>query len=335
MSHRVLKGMALAVFTTTAPACIDGQSPAPTGTLVITNKAPATATIIDVGSGTVLATLPTGQGPHEIVMSRDGATAIVTDYGAQVPGSTLTVIDVPGMRVARTIALGEYRRPHGIVMLPGDSLVAVTVEASRAVLVVHVGRGEIVRVARTEQLGSHMVGVAGDGRRAWTGNIGSNTISELDLATGALVRSIAVPAQPEAINVTPDGGEVWVGSNATGVVSVVNTSSGTVIPAATGLGWPYRVAYTPDTSLALIPDLRGETLRFVDRRTHVERHRIALPGAAPQGIAITPDGRHAFLSFSAKGTIAVIDIATQRVLREIAAGDTPDGVAHATRVIER
>ena len=64
------------MFTITAPAYIDGQSPAPTGTLVITNKVPATATIIDVGSGTVLATLPTGQGPHEIVMSRDGATAV-------------------------------------------------------------------------------------------------------------------------------------------------------------------------------------------------------------------------------------------------------------------
>ena len=44
---------------------------------------------------------------------------------------------------------------------------------------------------------------------------------------GTLLRSIDVPAQPEAINVTPDGREIWVGSNQTGKVSVVDPASGT------------------------------------------------------------------------------------------------------------
>jgi YVTN family beta-propeller protein len=180
-----------------------------------------------------------------------------------------------------------------------------------------------------------MVGVTGDGRRAYTGNIGSNTVSELDLTTGTFVRTIAVPAQPEAINVTPDGREVWVGSNATGVVSVVDPATGSVTTAATGLGWPYRVVYAPDTALVLLPDLRGETLRFLDRRTRAERHRIALPGAAPQGIVFSHDGRYAFLSLSAKGVIAVIDVRAQRVVREIATGDTPDGIAYTAGVSAR
>lgn len=303
------------------------------GTLVITNKAPATASIIDVGSGRLLATLPTGQGPHEVVMSRDGRVAVVTDYGAQVPGSSLTVINVPGKRVARTLALGEYRRPHGIVFLPGDSLVAVTSETNRALLIVHIGTGQIARAIPTGQNGSHMVGVTGDGRRGWTGNIGSNTVTELDLMTGAALRTIAVPAQPEAINVTPDGREVWVGSNATGTVSVVDAHTGAVAPAATGFGWPYRVLFSPDTSLVLLPDLRGETLRFVDRASKAELHRMSLPGKAPQGITFAPDGRHAFLSFSAAARIAIIDVAARKIVRELDAGETPDGVAYTTRVV--
>lgn len=305
------------------------------GTLVITNKSPATATLLDVASGAVLATLPTGQGPHEVVISGDGSVAVITDYGAQTAGSSLTVIDVAGRRVLRTIPLAEYRRPHGIVFLPGDSLVAVTSEVNGALLLVHVARGAIVRSVPTTQRGSHMVGVTGDGRRAWTGNIGSNTVSELDLVGGTFVRTIAVPAQPEAINVTPDGREVWVGSNATGVVSAIDVASGTVTPVATALGWPYRVAWSPDTSLVLLPDLRGETLRFVDRRTRAERHRLTLTGAAPQGVVFSADGKHAFLSLSAKGTVAIIDVRAQKIVREIAAGDTPDGVAYTTRVIPR
>ncbi|MCC7055271.1 MAG: hypothetical protein IT355_18510 [Gemmatimonadaceae bacterium] len=326
---RRVSGVAMAALLLAGRAGAPGAQPAPAGTLVVTNKGPATATIIDIASGTVLATLPTGQGPHEVVITRAGGTAVVSDYGAQVGGSTLTVIDVAQRRVARTISLGEYRRPHGLVMLPGDSAVAVTSEANRVVLVVHIARGEILRAVPTQQAGSHMVGVAADGRRAWTGNIGSHSISELDLVAGTFVRSISVPAQPEAINVTPDGREVWVGSNATGVVSVVDVTTGAVTPAATGLGWPYRVAYTPDTAVALVPDLRGEVLRFIDRRTHAELARLALAGTAPQGIVVAPDGRFAYLSLSAKGTVAVIDLATRRIVREIAAGETPDGVAYA------
>ncbi len=259
-----------------------------------------------------------------------------TIYAAAVklpPGSTLTVIDVPGKRVARTISLGEYRRPHGIVMMPGDSLVAVTVEANKAVLLVRLATGEITRVVSTGQNGSHMVGVTADGTRGWTGDIGSNTASELDLVSGRSLRTIAVPAQPEAINVTPDGKEVWVGSNATGLVSVVDAASGTVRTAAEGFGWPYRVLYSPDTQLVLLPDLRKEELRFVERASRKELARLSLPGKGPQGITFAPNGRYAFLSFSTGSAVAIIDVAARRVVGELKAGETPDGVVYTTTVV--
>jgi len=304
-----------------------------TGTLVVTNKSAATATIIDVASGRALATLPTGQGPHEIALSVDGSLAVVTDYGGGGGGGrTLTVIDVPGLRVARTIELGEYTRPHGIVFLPGDSLVAVTSEASRHVVIVNVVAGAIRRAVPTQHPGSHMVGVTADGVHAWTGDMGSHTISELNLRTGEYVRSITVPQQPEAINVTPDGSEVWVGSNAEDKVSVVDPRTGVVQTVAEGMGWPYRVAFTPDVRTVLLPDLEGEVLRFVDRASRREIGRIAFPGGGPQGITITPDGRYALESMSRQSRIAVIDIAARSIAGYIPAGPAPDGVVYTTHV---
>ena len=301
------------------------------GTLVVTNKSPATATIIDVASGRALATLPTGQGPHEVVMSRDGRVAVVTDYGAQGPGgNTLTVIDVPGLRVARTIDLGQYRRPHGIAFLPGDSLVAVTSESTGNVVIVSVAAGAVRSAIPTQQNGSHMVAVVGDGSRMYTGNIGSNTVSELDARTGQFARTFDVPAQPEAINVTPDGAEVWVGSNATGRVSVVDPRSGTVTTAAEGLGWPYRVLFSPDRKLTFLPDLRNEELRFLDRASRRELGRLTFPNGGPQGIAITPDGRYLLQSLSRQARVAIIDVNTRAVVGHLAAGETPDGVAYTT-----
>jgi len=323
------------IATLASPCTLAVQVAGVAGTLVVTNKAPSTATIIDVASGRALATLPTGQGPHEVVMSADGRVAVVTDYGAQGPGgNTLTVIDVPGRRVARTIDLGQYRRPHGVAFLPGDSLVAVTSEASRNVLVVHVAEGAIRRAIPTQQNGSHMVGVVADGWRLYTGNIGSNTVSELNGRTGEFVRTFEVPAQPEAINVTPDGAEVWVGSNATGRVSVVDPRSGTVTTAAEGLAWPYRVLFTPDRRLVLLPDLRNEELRFLERSTRRELGRLTFPDGGPQGITITPDGRYVFQSLSRQGRVAIIDVGTRAVVGHLSAGETPDGVAYGTRVID-
>ena len=303
-----------------------------TGTLVVTNKGPSTATIIDVGSGRTLATLPTGQGPHEVVLSTDGRWAVVTDYSGP-PGKTLTVIDVPMLRVARTVDLGQYTRPHGIVFLPGDSLVAVTSETTGNVVVVNVLAGTISRAAPTQANGSHMVGVTQAGVLGYTGNMQSNTVSEVDLRTGQFKRSWNVPTTPEAINVTPDGREVWVGSNATGRVSVIDVASGAVTTAAEGFGWPYRVLFSPDASLVLLPDLRGETLRILERGSRNEIGRIPFTGGAPQGITITPDGRYALQSLSRQGRVAIVDVLTRNVVGQLAAGDTPDGIAYTRRVL--
>ncbi|HEX6051253.1 MAG TPA: YncE family protein [Gemmatimonadaceae bacterium] len=309
------------------------QVPGLSGTLVVTNKGPSTATIIDVASGRTLATLPTGSGPHEVVLSGDGRWAVVTDYGAQQHGHTLTVIDVPALRIARTIDLGQYTRPHGIAFLPGDSLVVVTSETTGNIVTVSIPQGTVRRAIPTQARGSHMVAVTGSGDLAYTGNIGSNTVTEFDLRTGQSTRSWSVPEQPEAINVTPDGREVWVGSNATGRVSVVEVANGQVTTAAEGFGWPYRIHYAPDGRTVLLPDLRNEQLRFLDRASRRELGRIAFPGGAPQGIVITPDGRHAFQSLSREARVAIVDVASRSVIGHLAAGGTPDGVAYTRRVV--
>jgi DNA-binding beta-propeller fold protein YncE len=307
-----------------------GQVPGLAGTLVVTNKTPSTATIVDVASGRTLATLPTGTNPHEIVLSSDGALAVVTDYGG--PRRTLTVIDVPGLRVARTVDLGEHRAPHGIVFMPGDRLVAVTCEQTQHVVLVDVVDGSVRHAVPTEARGSHMIGVTADGKRGYTGNMGDHTVSELDLTAHRFVRSFPVPAVPEAINVTPDGKDVWIGSNQTGQVSVLDPVTGTVTKAAEGLKWPYRMLFTPDGRQVIVPDPTLNEVRFIDRAARREIGKLALAGA-PQGIAITPDGRHVFQSLSGEARVAILDPASRTVMGHLTVGTTPDGVAYTTRVL--
>ncbi len=332
MYKSVRRTLAAGTLVACTAMTLPGQVPGLTGTIIVTNKRPATATFIDVATGRTLAVLPTGRGPHEIALSKDGTLAVITDYETRQTPS-LTVIDVAAMKVLRTIELGEYLAPHGLVVLPGDSLVAVTSERSSNLVLVNFRNGSIVRAIGTQHAGSHMVGVTADGSLAYTGDMQSATVTEIDLRKMSYVRSWSVPTTPEAINVTPDGKEVWVGSNATGKVTVLEPSTGAQRTAAEGVKWPYRVLFTPDLSVVVIPDMGNDEVRFLDRGTFRELSRLELPGAGPQGVILTPDGKYLFLSLSKQSRIAVVDMKTRQIVAHLEAGETPDGLAYSPRAM--
>lgn len=304
-----------------------------TGTILVLNKRGNDASFVDLASGEIVATAPTGVGPHELVVLADGRTAVGTDYEGSV--GSLTVLDIPSGERLRTIDLTPYRRPHGIDLLPGDSVVAVTVEQDRAVLLVRIEDGEILEVVDTEAAGSHMVALPEDGKTMWTGDIGSNTVSQFSVETGARLQVLDAPQQPEAINVTEDGGRVFAGSNATGLVSVFDTRTGGRTTVAEGFGWPYRMFLTPGAGQLIVPDMRGEVLRFFDGDSYSELGRIDFPGEGPQGLVLHPDGRHLFLSLSAADRIAVIDIEERRILGYLPAGSSPDGIGFSPVTVAR
>src|SRR5688572_2060615 len=103
-------------------------------TLVVLDKARAEARLIDPATGVTRATVPTGAGPHEGAASPDGRVVVVADYGAEVPGRTLTVIDVAAARVVRTVDLAPHARPHGLAWTTDGRLLLVTSETSGALL---------------------------------------------------------------------------------------------------------------------------------------------------------------------------------------------------------
>ena len=62
-----------------------------------------------------------------------------------------------------------------------ESRVVVTSESTQNIVLVNVERGEIEAVIPTGAAGSHMVGITGDGTRAFTSDVGAGAVSEMDL----------------------------------------------------------------------------------------------------------------------------------------------------------
>lgn len=215
------------------------------GTLLVLNKSDNTVSLIDLSSKKVLATIPTGVGPHEVAVSPDGKIAVIANYGTgQQPGSTLTVIDVPAKKPLKTIDLGEYRRPHGVTYLK-DSQVAVTAEGSKALLIVDVNTGKVLSAVPTDQNVSHMVVVAPKHQRAFVANIGSGSVTVIDLSEKKKLADIQTGAGAEGIDISADEKEVWVTNRAANTVSVIDVSSLKVTTTLDSKDFPIRVKFAP------------------------------------------------------------------------------------------
>ena len=98
-------------------ACAFGSA-SDAATLIVLNKSEHSASLIDPDSGSTLAKLPVGRGPHELIVSPDGRTAYVSNFGrygicpagdtmCQTAGNTITVIDVAALKVKATYDYGS------------------------------------------------------------------------------------------------------------------------------------------------------------------------------------------------------------------------------------
>jgi DNA-binding beta-propeller fold protein YncE len=314
----------------------------PAGTVVVANMGDNTATLIDVASKRVVATLPTGNGAHEVAISHDGRWAVVSNYGVRgAPGNTLTVIDVPAAVVTRTIDLGEFRRPHSSAFLPGDSLFVVTSEMSKAVVLVDFKAGTVAGSIPTNHPASHMLSMTADGRRIFTANIADGTVSELDVPARKFVRDYTVAPAVEGIAVSPGGEQVWAGSNQAKTVTILDPKAGTIAGTIAGFGMAYRLAVTPDSRTVVITDPPNAVVRIIDRATRRDRATVKIPvegvGAAaefpgspsPEGIILSRDGRTAFVALQGSSRVAMIDIASGSILGYVPTGAGPDGIAYS------
>lgn len=317
------------------------QAQRPSGdVLVVANKQDATASIIEVSSGRTLALLSTGQGPHEAAVSHDGRWAVVTDYGAQTPGSSLTVIDLDSLKVARTIDLAPHRRPHGVAFFPGDTMLAVTSEASQAVLTVDLRTGAVTALP-TGQAGSHMLSMSADGGRIYTANVGAGSVTMIDVATRQ-ARTVPVAPRTEGITLSPDGRQVWVGSNEQHTVTVLDAMTLAPIDTLPAPGLPYRLNVGARGGLVVVSNPMMNTVRLFDAATRAEVAAIEIPqdparavpgtpGSMPVGGVVSPDGRTAYIALQGQNGVAVIDLESRTVTRYLETGTGPDGIALSTR----
>ena len=312
-------GLALTLAAPTAP--LGAQRRGPAGTIVVSNMNDNTVTMVDAATARVVATLPTGEAPHEVAISRDGRWALVSNYGVRgKPGNTVTVVDVAQAQVARTLTLAGFRQPHGMAFLPGDTQFVVTAQSSQQVVVVDVRDGHVVRALGTRGRLDHMLALTARGDRVFTTNMQDATISAIDVTGRDSAVTTAVGKQPEGLAVTPDGRAVWAGSNGDSIVVIVDVKRGVPVDTLRGFGMPYRLAITANNRLVVITDPVKGDVRVFGVADHKQKFDIAMPrdslvataeipgSPSPEGVTTSPDGRWAFVTLQGRNQVVTIDL---------------------------
>lgn len=331
----------LVTFIFSASAC-SAQS-TPKRTLLALSKANHTLAIVDPVTLNILTRIPVGEDPHEVVSSADGKTAYVCIYGG---GSLheINVIDLVAQKPLTNIDTRPLFGPHDITFVNGKAW--FTAEGSKAVGRYDPATGKLDWSMGTGQDRTHMIYVTPDGKKIYTTNVSSGTVSILVdtlIQPGKMAPPNAKPREEwmqtivptargsEGFDVSPNGIELWTASSEDGTITIIDPAakkqSAKIDANVQGAN---RLKFTPDGKQVFISSLQSGELTIYDAATRKEIKRLKL-GKGVAGILMDPVDKRAFVACSADNYIAVIDLKTLEVTSHLDVGGVPDGLAWAAQ----
>ncbi|QEC80644.1 YncE family protein [Mucilaginibacter ginsenosidivorax] len=334
-------GLLFTALTFAATGCIAQATPP--RSLLALSKADHILAIIDPLTLKVIARVPVGSDPHEVIASADGKTAYVSIYGG---GSLheLSVVDLVAQKPLPAIDTRPFMGPHGLAFAGGK--VWFTAEGTKAVGRYDPATGKFDWAMGTGQDRTHMIYVTSNAKQVYTTNVSAGTVSILidSLLKPApspmgftppahqdwVQTVIQVAKGSEGFDVSPDGRELWTAGADDGTISIIDIATkkltGTIDAKVIGAN---RLKFTPDGKRVLITSLRTGDLFIYDAASHRELKRINT-GHGAAGILVDDDGSRAFIGCTGDNYVAVINLKTLEVTGHIDIRGA-DGLAWAVR----
>ncbi len=278
--------------------------------------------------------------PFNLAVSRDGKTLFVVAE----EGGALLLVDAEKQKVIRKIKVGD--RPHSVILNKDESKAYVSNQWSDNVSVVDLSNFKVTDTLKTSG-GPAGLALSANGQYLYAVNSYTSDLSVINLITKTEEKRLTTGNNPTGIQCTPDGSLLFVTSRRTMTkpygdtviceMTVINDKNQRVLERR-NIKSAYmmeNIAFTPSGDLAIFPLIRPKnnmpTIQ-VDRgwmMTHGFGIIEMKPGGKtiqllldepnvyysdPFDIAITSDGKRAFISSAGVNYISVIDIDAVRAL---------------------
>lgn len=316
----------------------------PARTLLAISKANHTLSVLDPDTLKVIARLPVGPDPHEVVASADGTRAYVSNTGYGL-FHEINVLDLEHLKALPSVDTSPLLGPHGLAYVQ-DKL-WFTAQGSQSVARYDPEAGKVDWVMGTGQNTTHMLYVRPDAKALYTTNVDSGTVSLLRevmveptmpptgvLPAGAKPHldwrqtTVKVGRGAEGFDVSGDGRQLWTASPE-GVLSVVDLDTDKVRQQDVHMTGAHRLGISPDGKYVIVASVGTGELLVLDAKTQQEVKRLK----TGRGAALLMDsvGNRAFISCTPDNKIVIFDFKTLEVATEFDVGGRPDGMTWAIR----
>ena len=166
-----------------------------------------------------------------------------------------------------------------------------------------------------------------DGSKIYVTESGTNLVSIINTTSNMVTGTIVVGVYPHEVAIAPDGSTAYVantgpntGRGGSRAVSVIDVATDTVTGTVNVGEAPQVVTVSPDGSLVFVTCADGVYV-IAASTGHVRRAHEQLND--PHGVAVTPDGAHAYVTDSRRDRVVVLDTTTLRPLASIGVGRSP------------
>jgi len=341
MSRFVLTSVALgvAVFTPRSWGQV-AEHPV----LLALSKTDHTLSIVDPVTLKIIAKMPVGPDPHEVIASADGTRAWVSNM-LNSQGHELDVLDLVNHKALPSIDTAPMVGLHGLDFQGGK--VWFTAQGAKAIGRLDPATGKTDWIMGTGQDFTHLIRVMPGGQTIFVSNAHSASVSIIEdremppdrmhpaqpgpAQLDWYVTTIATSLGTEGFDVSPDWKEFWTAAASDGKLWIIDTALRTVAASIDAkLSGANRLKFTPDGKRVLITILSTGDLFVYDVASRKEINRVSL-GKGCAGILMDPDGSRAFVGCTAANYVAVVDLNTLTVTSHLDVGAGPDGLTWAKR----
>jgi YVTN family beta-propeller protein len=282
--------------------------------------------LVDPRSKTVVGSISVPGWPHEVAFSRDGRMAYVPSYSDAIvgaPGIDGRTIDIVNMQTRSLIGtwdLGKPLRPHK-PMLSGDGTLYVSTELADSISIIDTRPGNIAGQIPTGAAESHIFVMTTDGKKIYTANLHSGSVSVLDVPSRKLLKVISVSGLVQRIALSKDDRWLFVTDGESHNVVVIDTKTDAITRTISMGGTPFAVHVSPDRRWLLVgedSESKGR-LEVVDVKDMTIKHSFDVD-RLPYGIQVF--GNEAFVACYLSGNLEVLNMSTWTLEQPI------NGVAH-------
>lgn len=226
----------------------------------------------------------------------------------------------------------SHELPTGFQAAPGVDAGRIVVlnKAAHTASVVDVTTGEILTTLKTG-VGPHEVAVHPEGRFAVVADYGEaqpgSSLTVLDLDELKVVGSVdlGTPIRPHGVVFEPDGKHLWLSAETQRQVWRVSFPEGKVVAKVdSDASATHMVAWAP-SGRVFTANIGSGSASVVERQDDGSFRLIAkVPtGGGAEGVCVTPNGKHVWVSNRADDSVSVIDASTLKVVKELPCAGFP------------